>query len=409
MNNERIDLVSSSKGLAAFWHFPTDKAWESAYDAAVMDRALPLHLKQIGDERDYAEAEWPYTDADSALCFDESGPFGRALRCNLGHIYAACPRATLNATAIDISGEQAFSFVAWIKFVGQRHLIAGIWDEGAWNKYGGERQYALFGGLFQQKGIISHVSATGAASFPQSDAPGAQYARLRGIDGQAFENDQWICAAMTYEPATQLLRTYLNGVLTEYAITDPVVQDVFAHAEVESSNPYHFNMPMYHPRRFCLKLHGYHTGDARDARPIGEHRLYFDLDNKTMRYEPFALPAASASDEIRLQISVNREKTVLAEWNEVLNPLRVYEMPCADVIQSGDILSIQAQRQDGDTWTNIGNRIEKTINDGAPFTIGRALGLGSDEKNHGSQIYIDGVAIFNRCLDQSELENIIFL
>ena len=406
MNNERIDQVSSSKGLAAFWHFPADKAWESAYDAAVMDRALPMHLKQIGDERDYAEAEWPYTDADSALHFDESGPFGRALRCNLGHIYAACSRQALNATAVDISGEQAFSFVSWIKFTGQRHLIAGIWDEGAWNKYGGERQYALFGGLFQQQGIISHVSTTGAASFPQSDAHGAQYARLRGIDGQAFDNDQWICAAMTYEPSTQLLRTYLNGVLTEFTMTDSVVQDVFAHAKEEAANPYHFTLPMYHPRRFCLKLHGYHTGESR---PIGEHRLFFDLDHKTMRYEPFALPATAATSDIRLQMSISRAKSVLAEWNEVLNPLRVYEMPCAETIQAGDVLSIQAQIQTGDNWENIGQRIEKTISDGAPFTIGRALGLGSEEKNHGSQIYVDGVAVFNRCLDQAELENISFL
>ena len=406
MNTERVRQISSTRGLAAFWHFPADKAWASTYDAAVMDRALPLHLKQIGDERDYAEGEWPYQDTDAALQFDESGPFGRALRCNLGHIYAACPRSLLHGSALDISGEQAFTFMAWVKFTGARHLIAGIWDEGAWNKYGGERQYALFGGLFHQQSIISHVSTTGAASFPQSDAPGSQYARLRGIDGQAFENDQWICAAMTYEPSTQLLRTYLNGVLTEFAMTDPVVQDVFAHAEEEAANPYHFSMPMYHPRRFTLKLHGFHDSEAR---PIGEHRLYVDLDHKTLRYEPFSLPAASANDSIRLQLSINRGKAVLADWNEILNPLRIYEMPCTEIIQCGDVLSIQAQRQINDEWQNMGKRIEKTISDGAPFTIGRALGLGSEEKSHGSQLFVDGVAVFNRCLDQSELAGLSFV
>ena len=406
MNTERIDQVSSSKGLAAFWHFPAQTAWESAYDAAVMDRALPLRLKQIGDAGAYTEADWPHADEQAALQFDDSGPFGRALRCNKGYIYAAAARETLQSTALDVHGEQAFSVLAWIKFIGERHLIAGIWDEGAWNKYGGERQYALFGGLFGQKSIISHVSATGAASFPQSSAPGSEFARVRGIDGQAFANDEWVCAAMTYDPRSQLLRTYLNGVLTEFAMTDPVVQDVFAYETAEAANPYTFTLPMYHPRQFLLKLHGYQDGDLR---PIGEHRLFFDLDNKTMRYDAHALPAQLAAQSLRLQLSISRNKHVLTEWNEILNPLRIYELPFSEAIQAGDVLSIQAQRQIGDEWQDMGHRIEKTVSNGAPFTIGRALGLGSEEKEHGSQLYVDGVAVFNRCLDPKELVDLAFV
>ena len=56
--------------------------------------------------------------------------------------------------------------MAWVKFVGKRHLVAGIWDEGGWDKDGGRRPIALFGGLFGSKGVIGHISATGAASYP---------------------------------------------------------------------------------------------------------------------------------------------------------------------------------------------------------------------------------------------------
>ena len=79
-------------------------------------------------------------------------------------------------------------------------MVAGIWDEGGWSKYAGSRQVALFAGLFNQKGTIAHVSATGAASFPQSSVSGSQYARLRAIDAQPFDNDQWVAMAATFNP-----------------------------------------------------------------------------------------------------------------------------------------------------------------------------------------------------------------
>ncbi|MBN1550649.1 hypothetical protein JW979_04230 [bacterium] len=110
------------------------------------------------------------------------------------------PRAQFEHTPLNIYGRNPFTMIAWVKFYGQRHMATGIWDEGGWNKYSGRRQVALFAGLFNEDGITAHISATGAASYPQSTASGSQYARERAIDGKAFVNNDWIMMVMTYDP-----------------------------------------------------------------------------------------------------------------------------------------------------------------------------------------------------------------
>jgi hypothetical protein len=96
---------------------------------------------------------------------DASGPFGHALYFNQGYIYAESPRAGFDNGPLDLSGERPFTLTAWMKFTGARHMVAGIWDEGGWDKYRGRRQAALFGGLFGRNGITAHISASGAAVF----------------------------------------------------------------------------------------------------------------------------------------------------------------------------------------------------------------------------------------------------
>jgi len=48
------------------------------------------------------------------------------------------------------------------------------------------------------------------------------------------------------------------------------------------------------------------------------------------------------------------------------------------------------------------------ITEGAPFTFGRALGLGLDVLEDGSQLFVDGVAVFNRVLSENELKSLCF-
>jgi len=56
----------------------------------------------------------------------------------------------------------------------------------------------------------------------------------------------------------------------------------------------------------------------------------------------------------------------------------------------------------------VGTSLNTKFSEGAPFTFGRALGLASEELEHGSQLYMDGVAVFNRVLSEEELLSISF-
>ena len=227
----RKEAVLQTRGLVAFWDFEhnIDGVWTSRDNRPPQHQSFPLYLRQIGDNQNYSPAQWPYQEPEAEIIFDSSGPFGQAVRFNQGHIYGAVPRAAFDGTLLDIHGQQAFTMLAWVKFVGERHMVAGIWDEGGWHKYAGRRQVALFAGLFRQKGVIAHVSSTGAASFPQSTIDGSQYARLRAIDGQAFEDEQWVMMGMSYNPNKNEVKAYLDGQMTPLTLADPVVQDVYHH------------------------------------------------------------------------------------------------------------------------------------------------------------------------------------
>jgi hypothetical protein len=210
---QRVNQVAETKGLVAFWDFSLmqDGKWTSYHDDEVVKHGFPVVLRRIGDPNPYKPEDWPHTDEDSKLMFDSSGPFRHAVRFNKGYIFAEVPRSEFDQSPLDIHGRHPFTLIAWVKFVGKRHLVAGIWDEGGWDKYGGRRQIALFGGLFGSKGVIGHISATGASSYPQSTISGSQYARCRAIDGRGFENGQWVAMAMTFDPTTKMVTVYCNG------------------------------------------------------------------------------------------------------------------------------------------------------------------------------------------------------
>lgn len=174
------------KGLIAFWDFShkKDGLWTSFYDKNTVDTEYTIALRQIGDEQSYKPGEWPYKGKNSQLIYDLSGPFGNAVRFNQGYIFGEVSRNKFDKTILNINGNQPFTLIAWCKFIGERHFVAGIWDEGGWDIYGGRRQFALFGGLFNSNGTIAHVSTTGASSYPQSTINGSQYARMRAIYGK---------------------------------------------------------------------------------------------------------------------------------------------------------------------------------------------------------------------------------
>jgi hypothetical protein len=405
---ERVARVAKTAGLIAFWDFEKTKdgAWTSWHDDAIVDSGFPARLRRIGDARSYDPADWPYNDEKSKVEYDRSGPFANAVRFNKGYIFAEVARRHFDKTPLDIHGNRPFTLIAWTKFVGKRHMVAGIWDEGGWRKYEGRRQFALFGGLFGSKGVIGHVSATGASSYPQSMASGSQYARCRAIDGQAFENDQWVALAMTFDPKSQLVAMYCDGVATPTRVTDGVAKSVFKDASSADANPYHFPWPIYSPRSFVLKYNGYDV----ESTGVYEHWLHVDTERATVAYHRSVREGAKIAGALRAHVDVLRaaksilEKTVIfvAKSNATI------ELPMAAQMEVGDTIVTSLEEKKDGRWQTIGKEIRYTLREGAPFTFGRALGLGNEPIDHGTQLHIDGVAVFNRVLETRELAALSF-
>jgi hypothetical protein len=83
-------------------------------------------------------------------------------------------------------------------------------------------------------------------------------------------------------------------------------------------------------------------------------------------------------------------------------------LPVLADLQPGDELIASLDlRTDGD-WQRVGKEIRYRLREGAPFTFGRALGLGTEPIDHGTQLYVDGVAVFNRVLSPDELKTLAF-
>jgi hypothetical protein len=406
IHETRKRTILDTADLIAFWDFEhtVDDVWMSRFNEQASSRSFPLYLRQIGDDTNYSIVEWPHEAPEAKILVDSSGVLGSAVRFNQGYIYGAVPRDVFDESPLDLHGTRPFTLIAWVKFVGERHMVAGIWDEGGWQKYSGRRQAALFAGLFQQKGVIAHVSVTGAASYPQSGVDGAQYARIRAIDGEAFENEQWVAMAMTYDPDKREVRAFLNGEMTPLMLADPVSADVFQFTVTPSANPLAFEGPIYSPRSFVLKYNGY----SLSATGISEHRLHVDLDQQTLTYEQEG--SDGPNQTYRIMFDIERAGASLLGESVVMAGVdgKVLELEFRGTISVGDeIITTLEHLQDGE-WTRTGTELRSKITLGAPFTFGRALGLDSEEIEHGSQLFLDGVAVFSRVLSDEELERLSF-
>ncbi len=408
LHEQRVAQVAGTEGLVAFWDFRLmkDGRWTAYHDPKVVDRGYPVVLRRIGDPKSYTPGEWPYADDASELRYDASGPFGRAVRMNKGYIFAEVPRSEFDRSPLDVHGRQPFTLVAWVQFIGARHLIAGIWDEGGWDKYRGRRQIALFGGLFGSRGVIGHISTTGASSYPQSTVPGSQYARVRAIDGQDFDNHQWVAVAMTFEPEHDRVTVYCNGTATPVERTDPVAQDVFRHAEPVAANPFHFPWPIYSPRALVLKYNGYNAATAG----VYEHWLQVDTERGTVAYGRSSPEPDKVRDAFRVAFDVQRDGAGLLPAPLVFaaEDGKGAALPDGVEVRVGDEIVTSLEVRAGDAWERVGTEIRYPLRDGAPFTFGRALGLGTEPIDHGTQLLLDGAAVFNRVLTAEELKELSF-
>ncbi len=259
--------------------------------------------------------------------------------------------------------------------------------------------------MFNQPGVIAHVSATGAASYPQSEIDGAQYARLRAIDGQAFENHHWIAMATTYDPQDNEVKAYLNGEMTPLKVTDPVLQDIFQYDDTLSANPFRFDQAICSPRSFVIKFNGY----SYQEKAIVEHRIRVDLEHSMLIYQQdYATINPSKRFRIHVDILRDHQSMLPSPLIQEVTHQDTLILPATLSVDNGDKIKTHLEVWKDRTWHVMGSPVVREITEGAPFTFGRALGLGTEDVDHGSQLYLDGVAVFNRILTEAELQKLSF-
>ena len=402
-----IRRVADTQGLVAFWDFTLkrDGRWTSHRDPRASDREYPLGLRRIGDPKSYDPETWPYRDERSRLTYDTTGPFGSAVRMNQGYVFAAVPREAFDRASLDIRGQMPLTLIAWVKLTSRRHFVAGIWDEGGWRKYSGGRQYALFTGLgVGPRSSQGHVSSTGAATYPQSHAAGAQYARLQAADGRDIPDGVWAALAMTRDPERAEVRMFLDGVATPRSHVDEIAADVFGDAAPDSVNPLCFTGPIYSPWNFLLKFNGYDRSSG-----VYEHMLHVETESGRVTYRRSVVDPSTALGPFRVTVDVRRDgRSIVSE--PILFDAGHGAFVTVDALKSaraGDRILATLEVKEAGAWRVIGAPVQRAMGEGAPFTIGRALGLGAEKINFGGTFYVDGVAVFNRVLSEEELSGLI--
>lgn len=406
--NNNSDIVSEKEGLIAFWNF--DKLNNSgvftAYSniEAISENPFPLYLRSRKKPNEmYSTKTWPY----ESVFQDSTGPFGNAIKIDRGYTYATCVRSDFENTPLNIYGKQPFTLITWIKFFGtSRHHIVGIWEEGENNenkRYNGKRQFALFWlNKFPNK-VFGHISATGAASFPQSNASGSIYARIRAVNGTQLENGKWYAIALTYdgEKAT----CFVNGDATNYYYEDGVEnveEDVYGDAFNPLTNPKDFTWGVYEPRNFIVKFNGYSIKTGS----FYEQFVCVDLlnENPSITYGFKAPDSLSHGSNYHVSYHFERNGDTITgssgSFKISYDGNGRSSINSSLKIQAGDILNVSLFNGD----KRVGTEIKRTIEDGAPFSLGWI----QSKIVNGNQGYYDGVAVFNRVLNEKEIHELSF-
>ncbi len=75
---------------------------------------------------------------------------------------------------------------------------------------------------------------------------------------------------------------------------------------------------------------------------------------------------------------------------------------------AGDRMTATPEAGEAGSWRAVGTPVQREIGRGAPFTIGRAPGVGNEPVKFGGTFLVDGVAVFNRVLGDEELRALRF-
>lgn len=211
---------------------------------------------------------------------------------------------------------------------------------------------------------------------------------------------------MTFDPDTDQVVAYLDGVATPTSMTDPVARDVFRPTEPVASNPFHFPWPIYSPRSFLLKFSGYNVQDSG----VYEHWLQVDIDAATVTYDRISSDGDHEEVDYRVTVDVQRDEASILSKPIEFPATRGHgvRLPTEAEMQPDDLIVTSLDARRGDDWQRIGETVRYRLRRGAPFTFGRALGLGAEPVDYGTQLYVDGVAVLNRVLSEEELRALSF-
>ena len=404
------EKVLQTPSLVAFWDFQETNAngnfvARSNLNGAVETGLYPVWLRRGEGDVAYTPATWPAQH--SVITQNAGGPFGQGLNVNQQKLYANVERASFADTPLDISGRSPFTLAAWVKFPvhSHRHHIVGIWDEGSWNKYSGQRQYALFRTGRYGDRLFGHISATGASSYPQSNASNSEFARIRALNGATLDEGAWRLLAMTYDGDDA--QSSQDGVATVNSYEQGeewVEESVYPRPDhyTALTNPKAFDWGVYHPRRFVVKFRGYKVAETG----VYEHFARVDLKaaQRTIAYGVKAVsPNADAGGVYELKYRFERNGEAVAHGTgsfAVRNSAGQAVLPQALQVEEGDKVVLELLRDVPEGVWSVGGAITREIGAGAPFTFGRVLG-------GGTQMTLGGVAMYNRALSAAELANLV--
>jgi hypothetical protein len=393
---ERVGVVRSIPGLAAFWDFVQREETGDrfvAYTAASEELAYPLDA--VNYVRDYwqrgREATYEY------LPLHGRGPFGEAIQIRTEtdpdfRPLLLLPRQRFHGTPLDAGGPGAsVSMTVWMVRQAGNHAVAGIWHEGTdLNQHGpaarverGRRQYAIFTGLAANPGASAvHVSENGTASF------GDIYARNLATTSRriptapegasADELDQhWSVVGFVFDRQMQTATAYLDGIAEDYWIEDGLDKHGF------------FRWPAQAWKQAQARRIPAMRDEIDPAFP--EDQLYTPPEEEPLRRKrvvsrrdrqvwelTYAFTKVRETRE-RKQSASNRR----AEWE----------------VTRRELLALRVNP----FWFGHDLFQPASAEDGGPFTIGRVIHSG---RSVGSTGLIGGVAVYARALRAAEMRRL---
>jgi len=248
---ERVQTVTGTPGLVAFWDFVKRERGEGGrFTAHVPKGAINDYPLDAGNYvRDFWGEGREATYDDFPLL--GRGPFGEAILIRKEEDenfrpFLYVPRERFHDSSLDIKGaDRSLTVVVWAIRQSGGHALAGIWHEGTDLKkeagdgirkiVSGQRQYGLFAGNNITGTACAHLSENGAGSFlnrfAMHKSNSVDLSPVVPANSPAELLDtSWQCFAMTFNHETDELTSWLNGRSGDRWFDNPKENQSLAHA-----------------------------------------------------------------------------------------------------------------------------------------------------------------------------------